>query len=157
MNPKLVNISKKKVVGMRSTMHHQDYENIVALWKGFMPNRKDIQSVINEEFIAIQVYSDFNSLEKPFDIWACVEVSDHNSIPNRMEAFEILEGEYVIFSQKGMDASRTYQRIMTEWLPTSGYEIDDRSHFQIMGEKYKNGSPDSEEDFYVPVKSKLTL
>ena len=43
---------------------------------------------------------------------------------------------------------------MTEWLPNSGYEIDNRPHFQVMGETYKNGSPDSEEDFYVPLKLK---
>jgi len=157
MNPTLVNISKKKVVGMRSTMHRQDYQNIVALWKSFMPNRKDIQSVINEEFIAMQVYGDFNSFEKPFDIWACVEVSGDNSISEQMESYTIPNGEYAVFLQKGMDASHTYQRIMTEWLPTSCYEIDDRPHFQVMGEKYKNGSPDSEEDFYVPVKLKPTL
>ncbi len=44
---------------------------------------------------------------------------------------------------------------MTEWLPNSGYKIDDRPHFQVMGKKYKNGSPDSEEDFYIGLKSKL--
>ena len=110
------------------------------------------QRVLNNDFIAMQVYGDFNSLEKPFDIWACVEVSDFNTIPNDLTAFRIPEGEYAVFLQKGMNAAATYQKIITEWLPTSGYQIDDRPHFQVMGEKYKNGSPDSEEDFYVPVK-----
>jgi AraC family transcriptional regulator len=144
---------EKKIIGLKSSMHHGEFGNIVALWKRFMPNRKVIKSVINEDFIAMQVYSDFNNFEAEFNIWACVEVLDFEAKPEQMEVFSIPKGEYAVFLHKGMDASATYQKIMTEWLPNSGYEIDDRPHFQVMGGKYKNGSPDSEEDFYVPVKS----
>tara|TARA_R110002072_G_scaffold14463_1_gene59954 strand:+ start:1389 stop:1856 length:468 start_codon:yes stop_codon:yes gene_type:complete len=152
LNPRIVNISAKKVIGMKNSMHHNEHENIVALWKSFMPNRKDIQSVINDEFIAIQVYSEFNKHDKPFNIIACVEVIDFKDIPDTMEAFTIPEGKYAVFLQKGLDAFGLYQRIMSEWLTTSGYEIDNRPHFQVMGEKYKNADPESEEDFYVPIK-----
>jgi len=152
MNPKIIKLSEKNLIGMKSHMNHGQYGNIVALWKRFMPNRKAISNTINEEFIALQTYSDFNNFEASFDIMACVEVSDLETIPEAMEAFTIPEGKYAVFLQKGMDASATYQRIMREWLPSSGYAIDDRPHFQVMGEKYKNGSPDSEEDFYVPIK-----
>ncbi len=133
-------------------MHYREYGNILALWKRFMPRRKELKSAINAEFIALQVYSDFNNFEKQFDIWACIEVSGLEAIPEGMTDFTIPKGEYAVFLQKGMNASATYQSIMTQWLPNSGYEIDDRPHFQIMGEKYKNGSPESEEDFYVPIK-----
>jgi len=153
MNPKITQISEKKVIGMQSTMRHNEYGNIVALWKRFKPRTKAIKSVVNEEFIAMQIYSDFNSLEKPFDIWACVEVLDFKDCILGMNSFTISGGEYAVFLHKGMDASSTYQQIMTEWLPNSGYKIDDRPHFQVMGKKYKNGSPDSEEDFYLPIQS----
>ncbi|MFP4846749.1 GyrI-like domain-containing protein [Winogradskyella sp. PE311] len=146
--------SSKYVLGMKSSMHHNEFGKIVELWKRFMPNRKSIINAINTEYIALQVYDDFNNFESAFDIWACVEVSDVNNIPTNMKAFIIPEGEYAKFLHKGMDASATYQKIMREWLPTSGYIIDDRPHFQVMGEKYKNGSSDSEEDFYIPVKPK---
>ena len=135
-------------------MYHGEYGNIVSLWKRFMPNKKEIKNLINDELIALQVYSDFNDFNKPFDIWACVEVLDMDEIPEIMTSFIIPQGDYAIFKHKGMDASATYQKIMTEWLPTSGYKIDNRPHFQVMGAKYKNGSEDSEEDFYVPVKLK---
>ena len=152
MNPKITQISEKKVIGMQSTMRHNEYGNIVVLWKRFMPRTKAIKSVVNKEFIAMQIYSDFNSLEKPFDIWACVEVLDFKDSMLGMNSFTISGGDYAVFLHKGMDASSTYQQIMTEWLPNSGYKIDDRPHFQVMGEKYKNGSPDSEEDFYLPIR-----
>ena len=153
MKPKIIHISEKKVIGMQSTMRHNEYGNIVALWKRFMPRIKTVESVVNREFIAMQVYGDFNSLEKPFDIWACAEVVDFKDNILGMTSFTISGGDYAVFLQKGMDATGTYQHIMTEWLPNSGYKIDDRPHFQVMGKKYKNGSPDSEEDFYIPIKS----
>ena len=152
MTPKIITVSEKKVIGMQSSMHHGQFGNIVALWKRFMPNRKAITNTVNDEFIALQDYSDFNNFEALFDIWGCVEVSNFDNIPEEMKAFSIPEGKYAVFLHKGMYASKTYQQIMTEWLPNSGYMIDDRPHFQVMGEKYKNGNPDSEEDFYVPVK-----
>jgi AraC family transcriptional regulator len=118
-----------------------------------MPSKKAINNTINEELIAMQVYDDFSNFEKPFDIWACVEVQNTNDIPISMQAFTIPKGNYAIFTHKGMNAAATYQKIMTEWLPKSGYKINNRPHFQVMGDKYKQGSPDSEEQFYLPIKS----
>ena len=154
MKPKIVNISNKKIVGMQSVMQQHQYSNIVALWQRFMPRKRVLQSTISEELIAMQIFTILKSglPNAEFQIWACAEVSEFNDIPKNMESYTIPKGAYAVFLQKGMDASKTYQRIMTEWLPTSGYQIDDRPHFQVMGEKYKNGSPDSEEDFYVPIK-----
>ena len=156
MKPTLLKLKQKKLIGMKSTTHHNDYAKIIALWKRFMPRRRDINNAVTNEFIAVQKYHNFNNLDVAFDIYACVEVSELSRIPKEMEGFAISEGDYAVFVQKGMDASATYQRILTDWLPSSGYEIDNRPHFQVMGEKYKNGSPDSEEDFYVPIKLKLS-
>ena len=152
MNPKIVEIKEKKTIGMKSQMLQHQYGNIIALWKQFMPRKREIEHTLNHELIALQDYSEFGNFEKPFDIWACTEVSSHETIPEGMLSYTIPAGTYAIFLQKGMNAGTTYQRIMTEWLPHSDYVIDDRPHFQVMGDKYKNGSPDSEEDFYVPIR-----
>ncbi|WP_299519072.1 GyrI-like domain-containing protein [Winogradskyella sp.] len=150
--PKIITISEKMLIGMKSLMLRYEYENIIALWKQFMPRTREITSPINHEYIALQDYANFNDFETPFDIWAAVEVSGSEMIPEQMQPYTIPGGIYAVFLHKGMDAGATYQRIITEWLPTSGYIIDDRPHFQVMGENYKNGSPDSEEDFYVPIR-----
>lgn len=152
MKPKLISISEKKLIGIKSTMHHGQYANIVALWQRFMPRKKEIKDNLDTELLAIQMYDDFNAMEKPFEIWACVEVSSFKIIPEGMLTLTIPESEYAIFVHKGMNAAATYQKIMTEWLPISGYKIDNRPHFQVMGAKYINGSEESEEDFYVPIK-----
>ena len=154
MHPKFITCSEKKIVGMKSSMRHNQYEFIVSLWQGFMPRKKEIRTTRTNALIAVQVYSDFNDTEKPFDIWAGVEVSNLDNVPAGMIPFLIEEGDYAVFVHTGMDAAKTYQRIMSEWLPNSGYEIDDRPHFQIMGDRYKNGSAASEEDFYIPIRLK---
>ncbi len=155
MQPKIVTLTEKKVVGMQSKMLMHQYENIIKLWESFMPKKHELKNTINQELIAIQDYPDFGNLETSYNIWACVEVSNLSTVPSDMKGFTIPKGEYIKVLHKGMDAGKTYQRIMTEWLPNSGYTIDDRPHFQVMGDKYKNGSPDSEEDFYIPVKNVL--
>lgn len=151
MQPKILTLQEKKLVGMQSQMLVHQHDEIIKLWKKFMPRKHEIKNVLNQEFIALQNYTHFGDFSKPYNVWASVEVSEFIELPDEMEGFTIPEGTYAVFLHKGMDAGKTYHRIMTEWLPNSGYIIDDRPHFQIMGEKYKNGSPDSEEDFYVPV------
>ena len=152
MNPRIIKLQEKKVIGIKSQMLQQDYGKIVALWKQFIPRHLEIKNRANREFIALQEYTHFGNFEVPFDIWACAEVLNLDIIPDAMTSKTIPDGLYAVFLHKGMNARATYQRIMTQWLPNSGYTIDNRPHFQVMGEKYQNGSPDSEEDFYVPVK-----
>ncbi len=46
----------------------------------------------------------------------------------------------------------TYRNIFETWLPASGYVLDNRPHFAVMGEKYRNEDPDSEEEIWIPIK-----
>ncbi|APY07100.1 hypothetical protein BWZ20_01735 [Winogradskyella sp. J14-2] len=151
MKPTIIDIKQKIVIGQKSKMLQHQSKNIVALWKQFMPRKHHIKNTISLELMALQDYSAFGNFEVPFDIWACVEVSKTIDIPNKMEIFTIPAGKYAKFLHKGNDAGATYQKIMEQWLPNSNYSIDSRPHFQVMGQKYIHGSPDSEEDFYVPI------
>ena len=157
MNPKIKTCSEIKVIGLSSKTKLNEPHNILELWKEFMPRKHELKNIVSEELIALQIFNlqENGEPEAEFDIWACAEVTGFNAIPQNMKSFSIPSGTYAVFLHKGMNAGLTYQKIMTEWLPNSGYKIDNRPHFQIMGENYKNGSPDSEEDFYVPIKDKF--
>jgi len=37
-------------------------------------------------------------------------------------------------------------------VPSSDYELDNRPQFEILGQKYKNNDPSSEEEIWIPVK-----
>ncbi|MDP5096829.1 MAG: GyrI-like domain-containing protein [Flavobacterium sp.] len=39
-------------------------------------------------------------------------------------------------------------------MPNSEYQLDNRPHFEILGAKYKNNAPDSEEEIWIPIKRK---
>ena len=81
MTPNIIELSEKTVIGIKSSMHHNQFEKIVELWKRFIPKRVLIKNTVNTAFIALQEYSDFNNMETSFKIWACVEVTDLNIIP----------------------------------------------------------------------------
>lgn len=132
----------------------------VSLWQGFMPRRREITNNLNTDLIAMQVYDadhDFKNFNHAafFEKWATVEVTDHNNLPAGMEAFTLQGGLYAIFHHKGNSpeaAQKTFRYIYETWLPASGYQLDNRPQFELLGAKFDRNNPDSEEDIYIPVR-----
>jgi AraC family transcriptional regulator len=73
-----------------------------------------------------------------------------------MEPFTLKGGLYAVFLYKGAASagSATFQYILGTWIPGSEYDLDDRPHFEILGEKYKNEDPSSEEELWIPIRPK---
>jgi AraC family transcriptional regulator len=130
---------------------------VADLWKSFMPKRKEIKNGLNNDFISMAVYKpgyflDFNPARE-FEKWAAVEVSDFNGLPDDLETFTLESGLYAVFDYIGPgNDSSIFQYIFTTWLPGSDYLLDDRPHFEVLGEKYKNNDPESEEEIWIPIK-----
>jgi AraC family transcriptional regulator len=128
------------------------------LWRQFMPKRKEIRNNTGLELYSVEVYSNaqfFNEFDPQaeFDKWAAVEVSDFDSVSDEMETLIIPGGLYAVFLHRGTadEAVRTYRHIYGNWLPNSDFLLDDRPHFAVMGEKYKNDDPNSEEEIWIPI------
>jgi AraC family transcriptional regulator len=159
MEPDIRLFSEKKLVGMRMIMSFSD--NVTAdLWRGFMPRRKEIANNVGTELYSMQIYpplffSSFNP-DAEFEKWAAIEVKDFDQVPEGMETFILKEGLYAVFLYRGAAsaAAGTFREILGDWLPKSAYILDDRPHFEILGNKYKNESPDSEEELWIPVRPK---
>ncbi|MCB0855813.1 MAG: GyrI-like domain-containing protein, partial [Bacteroidetes bacterium] len=47
-----------------------------------------------------------------------------------------------------------FQYIFFECLPKSDYLLDNRPHFEVLGEKAKLNDPNSEEEIWVPIRLK---
>lgn len=160
MNPEIKVLSTKKLIGMCLEMSYMN-NRTGELWRGFMPRRKEISNNIGSELYSMQIYNgvfDFQNFN-PNDTFtkrAAVEVTDFEQIPDKMESYILAGGLYAVFTHKGSstDFQRTFQYIFGVWLPNSAYEIDNREHFELLGEKYKNESPDSEEEVWIPIKLK---
>jgi AraC family transcriptional regulator len=157
MQPTIETLSEKKLIGKRMTMSLSNNKT-GELWRSFMPRRKEIQNNLTSEVISMQVYNqpvDFNNLNQEFEKWAVIEVSDFETIPAGMETFTLPGGLYAVFHYKGSSTdTRIFEYIFGTWLPNSDYVLDNRPHFEILGDKYKNADPNSEEDIWIPIKPK---
>jgi AraC family transcriptional regulator len=152
-------LTEKKLIGKRLKMSFADNKT-GELWRSFMPRRKEIQNNVGLEFYSMQIYApsffeNFNPTAE-FEKWACVEVKEFDAISNEMETFVLKGGHYAVFLYRGTTdgAADTFQYILETWLPNSEYVLDDRPHFELLGEKYKNGDPNSEEEIWIPIKPK---
>jgi AraC family transcriptional regulator len=154
MNPQIKTFPTTKFIGKNLTFSYANYQ-IFALWSSFMPRKKEIQNAIGTELYNIQINpKDFAfGPNEPFVKWAAVAVTDFNFVPNGMETLEIQEGLYAVFNYKGdqSNAATFFNFIYSEWLPNSDYELDNRPQFEILGEKYKNNDPNSEEEIWIPI------
>jgi AraC family transcriptional regulator len=158
LKPTIQQIPAKKLVGKRLTMSLINNKT-GKLWSSFMPVRKTIENAANDLLYSLQVYepSYFKNFEpaKEFEKWAAIEVTDIQTIPEGMETLTLPAGLYAVFHYKGLSSNPSiFQYIFGTWLRQSDYALDDRPHFELLGEKYKNNDPESEEDIYIPVKPK---
>ena len=159
MTPRIEKLNAKKLIGYRWTMSLADNKT-KDLWKSFMTRRSDIANNLTNNIISLQVYqstyfSDFK-LTNEFEKWAAIEVTDYDNVPPGMETFSLNEGLYAVFEYRGSSSDNSiFQYIYGTWLPASDYQLDDRPHFEVLGENYKNNDPRSEEEIWIPIKPKL--
>lgn len=125
-----------------------------------MPSIKDINNNITNDRFSLQVYDanhfdNFNP-NREFVKWALVEVSDFENVPIELETFELMGGEYAVFIHQGdtKEFYKTSQYIYGVWLPNSEYVLDDRPHFEVLGNKTKKDDPNSEEEVWIPIRAK---
>lgn len=155
MHPRIEILKEKKLIGQRITMSLANNKT-GELWRNFMPRRKEITNNVSAELISMAVYkpshfTNFNPANE-FEKWAAIEVPDFSSVPNNMETFTLKGGLYAVFHYKGSSNDvRIFQYIFSTWLPASEYLLDDRPHFEVLGDKYKNADPNSEEEIWIPI------
>lgn len=158
MNPRIEILGPKNLLGQRLSMSLVQNKT-PELWRNFMPRRKEISNAVSNDLFSLQVYppnyfENFNP-GRTFEKWAGIEVVDFENIPAVMETFNLPGGLYAVFEHKGSgNDSSIFQYIYGTWLPNSDYHLDDRPHFELLGEKYKNNDPSSEEEIWIPVKLK---
>jgi len=159
MNPRIELLSEKKLVGIRLSMSLSNY-TIGELWRIFIPRRKEITNPLTDVLISLVNYkSGHFSNFKPtneFERWAAIEVSNFDRIPPGMEKFVLSKGLYAVFNYQGLNTDHSiFQYIFETWIPNSEFLLDDRPHFEILGAKYKNNDPTSEEEIWIPICPKI--
>jgi len=157
--PKLIELQPKRLMGLHAQLSYAHYA-VAPMWQELMPKRKDLIGLKGAELFSVQYFSpDFFQKFSPmntFDKWVAVEIEDDAVVPAGWVEFIIEGGLYAVFSYKGdqSGAQQAFQYIFGQWLPQSGYELDDRKHFEILDHRYKKDDINSEEDIYIPVRIK---
>lgn len=151
-------ILEKKLIGLRTRLTQKtNIEKTVPLWKELMPQRHEIPNKKGTDLYSVQLFDSVpNHSFKPnteFEKWAAVEVTSFDSMNKQFETLIIPKGMYAVFLHKGLliDFPKTLDFIYSQWLPNSGYMLDHRPHFDVMGEKYSPTSLNSEEEIWVPI------
>lgn len=156
MQPRIETLPEKKLVGYRMTMSFADNKT-KELWQNFISRRKEIHNNIGTDLYSLQIYGpahfDHFNPNAHFEKWAAIEVTDFDTVPDGMETLVLPEGLYAVFLYQGAASAGAamFQYIFGTWLPTTDYLLDNRPHFEILGEKYKNEDPDSEEEIWIPI------
>ncbi len=157
MKIEIKQLSEKKLIGKRLKMSFSD-DKTKELWQSFMPYRNQIKNRISDDLISMQIFPfdmKMGDMFYDFEKWAVTEVNDFEEIIEGMETFQLVAGLYAVFYYKGLSSDKSiYYYIFTEWLPQSDYELDNRPHFEVLGAKYKNNDPESEEEIWMPIKPK---
>ena len=153
IEPSIVEIGPKKLLGKHAITSFKE-DTTSMLWQSFMPFLNQIQHKTNKDLYSLQIFPDdfflsFNPTTT-YAKWALVEVDNYDILPENMKPFLLAGGLYAVFNHKGMDTS-IFQYIYSTWVPGSIYKLDDRPHFEVLGNKYKQGSPPSEEEIWIPI------
>ena len=162
MKPRIEDFKETKLIGKKLKMSFADNKTF-ELWKSFSPIRKEVQNQVSTNLFSVEIYPRSNffqqfDVSEQFEKWAAVEVEKFDAVPTEMEKIIIPNGKYAVLEYKGKpsEAQPTFIYIYSTWLPNSEYEMDSRPYFALMGEKYTGENPDSEEEFWIPIKLKST-
>jgi AraC family transcriptional regulator len=105
MQPKIVTLPTKKLVGIRMRMSFSDNKT-GQLWRSFMPRRKEIKNTVGSVLYSVEVYGPqfFDKFDPntEFDKWAAVEVTDFDTSPDEMDTIISPSGLYAIFYIKDL-------------------------------------------------------
>lgn len=157
MNPYIRIFPSKKLFGKHTTVTMAS-DDPTALWRPFKMKLKELGINNTECFYSIQVYDgvDFSQFtpSTEFEKWAAIELDNRQKPPRDMETFELVGGKYAVFIHKGTSVTlhKTTDFIFGEWLPNSGFSLDNRPHLAIMTSNYRPDDPNAEELICIPLK-----
>jgi len=147
MQPKIVSLDKFLVVGM-PYLGKNEHGEISQMWGNFHPRIPEIKHMLNGPAYGVC----FPNSQGLIDYVAAFPVSKLADIPQGMVGKEIPAQTYVMFESHGIpDIGPTYQRILKEWMPKSGYQPGDGPDFEYYPDTFNPDEPESVLYIYFPI------
>lgn len=159
MTPKIIVSETILIVGLKADLSFMtNAQGTGNLARQFMPKRNQILNRVGTDKFSIQIYNQFDlktmSPNTVYEKWVGVAVSDFKTIPEGLETLTINEAKYAVFNFEGKPEEflKTWQGIHINWLPNSGYKLDDKPHFEKLPEDYHPSNAFVKEEIWVPIK-----
>lgn len=155
--PRFVHIPERLLVGRQVRMSLVQNRS-AELWQSFRPLVAQVPGRIGADFFSVQVYDSPEyftafSPHREFYRWAAVEIAAGSAVPAGLETLALPAGQYAVFDYRGTPAEfgAFAEQIYRRYLPHSGYRLDDRPHFEVLGPSYRPDDPAAEETIWIPV------
>ena len=130
-----------------------------ALWQRFGPWREKIENRANSNLYGVDFYPtnyfDAFNPEVIFKKWAAVAVQQKPKIlPVPLEVLEVEPALYAEFQHKGPASAvgKTYNHILSQWLPQSKYQLRALPHIAVMPANYQPADVNAQEKIWIPLK-----
>ena len=156
MNPKMIKKESFTVIGveLKTTLSNEtDFGEIPKFWENVIKDRL-IEMIPNKKYpdTILGISMDFQP-NGSFLYVIGVEVTDTQTIPEKMVCKTVPAAEYAVFTACGeMPGSiqETSNYIYKEWLPNSGYKRTETAEFELYDDRCQRGV-NAEVDIYFPV------
>ena len=152
MEPIVEDIGTMKVVGVKGKCNMATtMADIPPLWKKLMENSDSIKNKVGECTFGV-----YTMIDKE-NCWALAsyQVSEVDDVPDGMVSEVVPAMKVAKFTHKGreQELKNTYEKIMGEWLPATGLELDwTKPTLEMYDERFKEGSDESECEIWMAIK-----
>lgn len=140
---------------LRTTHSLLNMQN-ASLWKAFRSGLAGTSLPAPEAWFSVSFYpADYFSAFSPaksYDLACGIAPIVGEAMPSFVQAVDIQAGDYAVFTYQGLPGAAPFEWILGSWLPTSGYQLDHRPHFERMPADYSPHNPLATEEIWVPVK-----
>jgi len=167
MHPKISDPLQLTLVGMSfygdpfdSHSGWDEETQIGHLWKRFMrylDQNPEIMLIFRQPGVAyeVHIYTDETNEKGLFEVFVGMEVDVQNirNIPVELAVKTLPATSYALFTLTGQEINLDWEKILEEWLKTSGYHSPHAYNFQYYDERFKGVAnlEGSVLDVYVPV------
>ena len=153
MEPKIVELGEMKIVGLRYFGDNKNQE-IAQVWQMFNKRIDAIKNQDNKCVIGYCAPGPEGEDKSKFEYVCSAVVDKVEDVPEGMVTRTIPPHKYAVFTHRGSleTLKQTYNYIYATWFPKSGLEMADNIDFEWYDDRFKDFSPDSEFDIYVPIK-----
>lgn len=144
MDPKIVARDEMILVGLT-----QDRSDIHGLWVNYAQQQEAISNKVDGAGYELHRF-----LEDKTEVTVGTEVTQASGVPEGMTVTHVPAGQYAVFTHRLADGGyEGLNLVMENWLTTGPYEKSDNFLIEVYDERFKGGcQPDSEIDFWIPVK-----